>query len=497
MYRSSLTPICLLILALLASCQKPYDLSTKFTPGQLREDFRVLRQSLEEAQPGLYRHTSKNELDRAFAEAEKSLDRPLDVFGFYRVLTLLVAAVRCGHTNVELPDFFLREQDSPRVKSFPALVKIINGRIYVWRDLSGKNGGLGGKEILSINKVPAVQVVPIMLASTGGDGNIQTSRFKRIEGWNFIKKLTPLTGLQPPFELTVADSINGRSEQIHFEGVDIPTLGRNWEIWFPQDRTRSRSADLEFIDGGSVARMTVREFGGFVDDEQKWGLGEFLQDAFRQVAANRTKVLILDLRNNNGGDDRLGTLLLSYLLGRPFEHYKDIVAKKSSFALGTGIFGTTRIRLPYKTEMREGNLYHITDYPNLGVLQPSRPTFSGKIFVLMNGGSFSTAAEVISQLHSHGRAEFIGQEAGGAYDGNNSGTIARVSLPNTRLTLQVPLMSYYLAVQGGGDNSRGVMPDYPVGYSIEDYLAGTDKEMALAVEMARRESATKGPLSRK
>ena len=64
--------------------------------------------------------------------------------------------------------------------------------------------------------------------------------------------------------------------------------------------------------------MTVREFGGFVDDEQKRGLEGFYQDAFQQMAANRTKVLILDLRDNGGGDDRLGTLLLSYLLDQPF-----------------------------------------------------------------------------------------------------------------------------------------------------------------------------------
>jgi C-terminal processing protease CtpA/Prc len=105
----------------------------------------------------------------------------------------------------------------------------------------------------------------------------------------------------------------------------------------------------------------------------------------------------------------------------------------------------------------------------------------------MNGGSFSTAAEVITQLHNHRRAEFIGEEAGGAYDGNNAGTIARVTLPNTKLTLLVPLMSYYLSVSGGEDNSRGVKPNYPVEYSISDYQTNSDKEMAVALERARLE----------
>lgn len=483
----SVALICLFVVVLLGSCQSAYDLSKKFPPDQLLRDFRVLRRTLEEAQPGLYRQTSKGELDRAFSEAEKSLDRPLDVLEFYRILAPPIASIRCGHTNIQLPDFFVKEQDSPRVKSFPALIKIIDGRVYIRRDLSDEKGGLAGKEILSINKVPAAQIVSTMLAATGGDGNIQTSRVERIEGWNFIKKLMPLTGLQPPFELAVSDSNDARPRQVRLDGLDIPALGRNWEAWFPRDRRPPRSADLEFMDGGRIALMTVREFGGFADDERRRGLEEFYRDAFRRIADENTKSLILDLRDNNGGDDKLGVLLLRHLIGEPFTHYEDVTARGTSFALGEGITGTNRIRLPYNAERRDDGLYHLIDYPDMGVLQPAAPTFSGKIYVLMNGGSFSTTAEVITQLHNHRRAVFIGEEDGGMYDGNNSGTIALVTLPNTRLVLTVPLMSFRLSVGGDRDNSRGVQPDYPVDYSIDDYMANSDKEMAAALGLARRE----------
>lgn len=478
--------LCLHALLLLTSCGGAYDPSAKFSPENLREDFRVLRESLEEAHPGLYRHASKPELDRLFSEAEGALGRPLDAGEFYRVLAPPVAAVRCGHTNVSLPDA-LREQDWTRAASFPLLVKIIGGRVFVWRDLTDRGGGLAGREVLSVNGVPAAAVVSTMLAATGGDGGIRTSRVKRIEGWNFVETLTPRTGLRAPFELEVAGADGARPERFRLEGVAAAALRQTWEAWFPQDGRPPRAAELELLDGGRVARMIVREFGGFVDDGQKRGLAEFYADAFRRLEAAGTRVLILDLRDNGGGDDRLGTLLLSHLLQEPFEHYRDITANETSFALGAGLFGTTRVRLPFKTERRADNLYHVLDYPGLGPSRPSAPTFSGKLYVLMNGGSFSTAAEVISQLFSRGRAEFIGEEAGGAYDGNNSGTIARVTLPNTRLVLTVPLMSYHLSVRPGPDSSRGVGPHHPVAYSIGDHLTGADKEMALALELARRE----------
>ena len=264
-------------------------------------------------------------------------------------------------------------------------------------------------------------------------------------------------------------------------------MGRNWETWFPRDRRPPRSGELEFIDGGTIAVMTVREFGGFVDDKRSQGLEEFYKDAFQRIADKNAKALILDLRDNNGGDDKLGILLLRHLIGEPFTHYEDIIVKKTSFALGEGLIGTNRIRLPYHAEKRDDGLYHLIDYPNLGALQPAAPIFSGKIYVLMNGGSFSTTAEVITQLHNHRRAVFIGAEDGGMYDGNNSGTIALVTLPNTKLVLTLPLMSCRLSVGGDEDNSRGGGPDYPVEYSIDDYVANSDKEMSVALGLARRE----------
>ena len=39
--------------------------AAKLSPGQMREDFRVLRASLEEGHPGIYRYAPKAEIDEA------------------------------------------------------------------------------------------------------------------------------------------------------------------------------------------------------------------------------------------------------------------------------------------------------------------------------------------------------------------------------------------------------------------------------------------------
>src|SRR3954468_9871260 len=119
----------------------------KFEPKQLQEDFQIARHSLEEGHPGLYRHTSKDELDRLFGQAEKSLNRPMDSYEFYRVIAPTIAAIKCGHTGVAIsPD--VREK-TERAAWLPFDIKVLRSKAYIFRDYA-ENGKLSGKEIRSI-----------------------------------------------------------------------------------------------------------------------------------------------------------------------------------------------------------------------------------------------------------------------------------------------------------------------------------------------------------
>jgi len=127
-------------------------------------------------------------------------------------------------------------------------------------------------------------------------------------------------------------------------------------------------------------------------------------------------------------------------------------------------------------------------YDNLGLQQPSKPTFTGTVYVLMNGGCLSTTSEFLTEVHFHHRATFIGEESAGCYYGSTSGEVVRITLPNTKLGLYIPLISYYMAVGGSHEHmaARGVIPDFPVNRTIADLVAGADKDLNLALELSRR-----------
>ena len=56
-------------------------------------------------------------------------------------------------------------------------------------------------------------------------------------------------------------------------------------------------------------------------------------------------------------------------------------------------------------------------------------------------------------------------------------------LPASKPTLPVQLVGYYLAIDGADQEIVASGPDQPVEYSIEDILAGRDREMEIALRL--------------
>src|SRR5215831_9463832 len=194
----------LLAVALAASAQEQ---ERKLAPANLQEDFHVFRSALEEGDSGLYRYVSKKQMDEAFDRTLARLNHPMTALEFYRAIAPAMAAVECGHNSLKLSKQ-LQEEVAKGIPLFPAEVRILEGRVYVFRDYS--NQGLGGAQILKINGVPAEQILSTLYGSMSGDGVVPTMKPWRLgHSRNFSKLLYIVVGLQGPFSLEYLD----RSEQ--------------------------------------------------------------------------------------------------------------------------------------------------------------------------------------------------------------------------------------------------------------------------------------------
>jgi C-terminal processing protease CtpA/Prc len=215
-------------------------------------------------------------------------------------------------------------------------------------------------------------------------------------------------------------------------------------------------------------------------------LRAFFHESFQAMRDRGTRALILDLRDNGGGEDELGKLLVSYLLDEPFRYYDDLVlnARWFDFFKYTPTFHDSLGARGL--ERRPDGTYRAVAHPNWGLQPTSAPTFDGSLFVLIDGGSFSTTSEFLSVVRDRRRGVFVGEESGGGYYGNSSGVVPNVILPNSHVAVKVPLLTYYMAVHRTAPAAHGVIPDFPVAHTIEDLLARRDPDMALALELARK-----------
>jgi C-terminal processing protease CtpA/Prc len=133
-----------------------------------------------------------------------------------------------------------------------------------------------------------------------------------------------------------------------------------------------------------------------------------------------------------------------------------------------------------------GGGYRVTTtlHPGVGVQRPAAVQFRGTVVVLIDGGSFSTTADVAAQLRALGRATFVGEETAGDYAGNTSGLNALIVLPHSKLRLKIMMYGFWNAVRPDTPG-RGTRPDHVVVARVADLLQGRDAALELAQRLAQ------------
>src|SRR5262249_38532706 len=184
-----------------------------------------------------------------------------------------------------------------------------------------------------------------------------------------------------------------------------------------------------------VAEIRIRGFGG--NDYPKW-----MEDTFKMLSEKGTKSLIIDLRGNGGSADMYGAMLESYLTTKTFRYFDhiDVITINPSFKEYSDWRGDEAKLLERMTPNPSGG-YLVNQKGHPGVVEqpPGKYPFMRKVFVLIDGGTFSTAADFCAVTHHLKRATFIGEETGGGDFGKNSGMSGDATLAELKNTGKVPV----------------------------------------------------------
>jgi C-terminal processing protease CtpA/Prc len=453
-----------------------------YTVDQLKQDFGIFRNALEEGHAGLYRYTSKAELDEHFESIEQELDHPMTEMEFFRMLAPLIAHIHDGHTGINLSQSLQKSLDSAPTL-FPFGLKFIGGKAYLFRNYSDREDVVMGSELCSIGSRPVPEIAQKMFPFIPNDAHIQTSKYWKLERPAYFGLLLNLVyGYSNSYTLTCQDPSSGEKKTFTvkaIKGEDVPVIADRRYPGINQDRP---PIQLEYKH--DVAILIIRTFSARSYQRANIGFPVFLRNAFQELEDKKIRHLIIDLRDNGGGADAYSKILFAHFIDKPYTFYKHLRTNniEYSFFEYTGIPLEQQKEFPLSFKKNEEGTYDLKFHPNLGEQKPIPPIYKGKVYVLLNGNSFSGTGECTSLMHFHKVAVFIGEECGAGYYGNTSGFMPRLTFPNSGIQVRIPMIQYTMAVSGYPED-RGIIPDYPVQPKIRDLLNGRDTVMEFALDL--------------
>lgn len=425
-------------------CQSnSYDPTHLYSVNELQTDFKFLRTTLEKTHPNLYLYTPKEKLNLFFDSLYKCIVKPLSELEFYNLVTLINSKVKDGHTML-LPSEEGGNYFNEKGKYFPFYIAILNNRLYVNMNCSADTSIREGSEILNINGRNTKDILKYLLTRQIRDGNNQTypiwiltNYFKEYFSFSFGHPNTFSIAYKTSNANNITKTINALpKDSIRFYR-QLRYAKRNSISSENQGITLQKNKQL------SVATLSIKRFDrDILKSVYKQDFDSAIKKIFNDIYEDHTQNLILDIRNNQGGDFETGKLLLSYLLRQPIKYLPDCSESET-------------------IKLRQNG-------------------FKGNLYVLINGGSFSSTSILCSYLEMTKRGIFIGEETAGnkiIISGNPIDTI----LPNTKLIFEIATTKY--VIRKNINLGNGIIPNYHTAFTIDNIITDKDitKELALSI----------------
>ena len=152
-----------------------------FTGKQALQDLELLKSSMEEGNPSLFRYTSRKQWEESISLLRKQLDTGMNALDFYLLLARTVSAIGDGHTKMVLPGNYLSYLNFESSTTIPLGLKFMNDKIYIRYNYSLDKNIKEGAEILSVNDIPAATLIKELRSYVASDNNITGFKNRRLD----------------------------------------------------------------------------------------------------------------------------------------------------------------------------------------------------------------------------------------------------------------------------------------------------------------------------
>jgi C-terminal processing protease CtpA/Prc len=449
---------------------------------QAAGDVKILKRTLLEMHPALTKYRSQADIEAAFKRFEARGNAARSAGDMYLAATELAAAIRCGHTwtNVLNQEGASKSTLLESADKLPFTLMLVANR---WLVLASADATVdAGDEILSINGMKADAMVAAMMPYLRADGSSDGKRLRQLNhnrgDFSQMDIIWPL--LSPPRDGQYSLDIRRASGKRVALSVEATTLAQRDKALAAQG-IKPASEAWQFRIDGNTAFMTLPTFS-FYNSDFDWAA--FIDSAFAELEAAKVAHLVIDIRDNEGGDGAIGGKILEHLIAKPLQFTSDqstsayerapyIVAKYMD-TWDYGFFDRTGQVEKISAGTAAGKYRFLPNSRGLQTIDPVIKPFQGKTYLLIGAENSSATFQFAKLAKQSSAATLVGQATGGNLRGLNGGQLAWVVLPNSGVAVDIPLLAATYTAQ---TPDASITPDIAVKPSFEASASGRDLEM--------------------
>ena len=399
------------------------------TPAQLKEDLRVFVDTIRNGHPDIAYSVAPADLDRALASLERDLDRPLtrdEAWQRFARINPVIADAHCG-VFFDEPGKAVKAHLAGGGGLFPFEVHIdADDNLFIAARLGGEPTPLARTRITRIDGVDSRRVVRKLLALVHGDTPAFRARLLA-ERWYFY--YWKMYGAPERYDLAL-DRRDARRR--------VEPAGRV----LPQSLATRESFEQTYrfeLLPDRTAWLTANSFAW--PDADRWFA--FADDAFGQMRRAGTRRLIIDVRNNGGGNDDFWMRgLLRHIADKPYRWAS-----------------TYRKRVMEADPAKGEAVGDVVDGEIARRIEPERDDplrFDGEVVVLVGPGTYSSSVLFANVVQDYGFGKVAGAR-GGIVRSRQSGGTRDTTLPHSGLVAGWP--RFILDRPAGAGAAAWLTPD--------------------------------------
>ena len=414
-----------------------------FSRGEAIEELNALAGLLDRVHADPYRYHSRAIVDAERRRLIDTMPASLTQTELCLRLSTLLATLDDGHSSMFCDSLVLQEwqkaakaspPETQKVRMFQPATRLDDQNHLIVRWPAYAAGIEAGDRVLRVNG----QDVDALLVAWARETSHDTQAGRMAQVARRFRAQLELHGIKAPYQVRVAAPggpirdvmVQGDPVNYQFQERPAPAPAPNTQTPPPAPATpvakpvevRTPFFNYRMMRPG-VAYM---DFFSLIGDDLIGVESSFKKSVaamFRQVAIDKPRVLIIDVRENGGGEDTIAAELYRHFTDKPFRLLSSARVKRSREVRTAG---KSIIRIPFRWMglpllVGDGRAYFLGNEGTLSrpqqrpVLKRPRaePFFEGPVCVLTGPHTYSAGVEFAEAAKAFGLATIVGEPTGG------------------------------------------------------------------------------------